>query len=221
LNLPPEFAQNWGQIDPNLNDYHSDPMEISSKFRVPVITDWWRQKEETHSKYTDLPNVACGIFSIIPYSVGVEASFSLGQDVIGWRQLKTTGETLCDEVVVRQFTRANDGLLAGNNPVLDPTSSDNDMEMKREVEQKKLHQMAKVHNFLEMWQGSQNLRATQKESCTHNNQMAAFGYISDTEEMVKASWSHFQHDGAAAFKLLEKSPVPPALSAKDLPGEQT
>ena len=43
----------------------------------------------------------------------------------------------------------------------------------------------------------------------------------DTEEIVKASWSLFQHDGAAAFKLSEISPLPPALSAKDLPGGRT
>jgi hypothetical protein len=51
--------------------------------------------------------------------------------------------------------------------------------------------------------------------------MTVVGYISDTEESVKASWSLFQHDGAAAFKLSEKSTLPPALSAKDLPGGQT
>jgi hypothetical protein len=51
--------------------------------------------------------------------------------------------------------------------------------------------------------------------------MTAVGYISDTEEIIKASCSHFYHDGAAAFKLSEKSSVPPALSAKDLPGGQT
>jgi len=104
---------------------------------------------------------------------------------------------------------------------LDPDSTDNDMEMKREAEEKKLHRMAKVHDFLAMWQGSQTLWATQKESRAHNKQMTAVGYISDTEEIVKASWSNFHHDGAAAFKLLEKSPVPPALSAKDLPGGRT
>jgi len=51
--------------------------------------------------------------------------------------------------------------------------------------------------------------------------MTAIGYILDTEEIVKASWSLFQHDGAAAFKLSEISPLPPALSAKDLPGGRT
>jgi len=51
--------------------------------------------------------------------------------------------------------------------------------------------------------------------------MTAVGYISDTEEIVKASWSLCQHDGAAAFKLSERSPLPPALSAKDLPGGRT
>jgi len=30
LNSPPEAPKKWGQINTNLNDYHSDPMEISS-----------------------------------------------------------------------------------------------------------------------------------------------------------------------------------------------
>jgi hypothetical protein len=94
LNSPPEAPKNWGQFNPNLNDYHSDPMEISCTFWIPDITDWWQQQEETHSKYANLSNVARNIFSIIPHGVGVEASFSLGRDVNGWRQSKTTGETL-------------------------------------------------------------------------------------------------------------------------------
>jgi len=51
--------------------------------------------------------------------------------------------------------------------------------------------MAKVYDVLEMGQGSQNLCATQKESHTQNNQMTAVGYISDTKEIVKVSWSNF------------------------------
>jgi hypothetical protein len=94
-------------------------------------------------------------------------------------------------------------------------------EMKKEVEEKKLQRMAKVNDFLKMWQGSQNLCATQKESRAQHKQMIAVGYISDMEEIVKASWSLFQHDGAAAFKLSERSPLPPALSAKDIPGGRT
>jgi len=39
--------------------------------------------------------------------------------------------------------------------------------------------------------------------------------------MVNASWSLFQHDGAAAFKLSERCPLPPPLSVKDLSGGQT
>jgi hypothetical protein len=81
--------------------------------------------------------------------------------------------------------------------------------------------MANDQDIVDMWQGSQNLRATQKESCAQNNQMTAIGYISDTEEIVKASWSFFQHYGAAGFNLSERSPSPPALSAKDLPGGRT
>jgi len=85
LNLPPAARKNWGQINPNLNDYLSDPMEIGSTFWIPDITDWWRQQEETHLRYTDFFNVAHDIFSIIQHGAGVDTSFSRGRDVIGWR----------------------------------------------------------------------------------------------------------------------------------------
>jgi hypothetical protein len=151
----------------------------------------------------------------------VEASFSLGRDVIGWRQSKTTGETLRKKVVVRQFARAKHGILAGTDPELNSTNTENNSDMKKEVEETKLHRMAKIHDILERWQGSQNLGATQKESQARNKQMTAVGFISDTQVIVKASWSLFQHDSAAAFNLSERSHLPPALSAKDLPGGQT
>jgi len=136
LNRPPELPQNWGQINPNRNDYHSDPMEISNTFWFPDITDWRQQPEEIHSNYADLANVARDILYIIPHHVGVEASYSFGRDVIGWRQSKTTGKTLHEEVLVRQFARANNGLLPGDDPELNPTSTNNHMEMKREKEQR-------------------------------------------------------------------------------------
>jgi len=81
--------------------------------------------------------------------------------------------------------------------------------------------MAKIHDLLEMWQGSHYPCATQRKSCAQNKQMTAMGYISDMEEIVNASWSLFQHDRAAAIKLSERSPLPPPLSAKDLPGGWT
>jgi len=147
---PPEAPQRWGQINPNLNDYHSDPMEISSTFWLPDITDWWLQQEETHSKYANFSNVACNIFSIIPHGVGVEASFSLGRDVIGWRQSKTTGKTLHENIVVRQFAQGNNGILADTDSELYTTNTENDSDMKKEAEERTLHRMAKVHDFLEM-----------------------------------------------------------------------
>jgi len=48
LNLPPEAAKNRGQINLNLNDYHSDPMEFSSTFCILDITNRWRQQDEIH-----------------------------------------------------------------------------------------------------------------------------------------------------------------------------
>jgi hypothetical protein len=41
------------------------------------------------------------------------------------------------------------------------------------------------------------------------------------EEIVKAFWSFFQHDGVVAFILSPWSPWPPARSAKEFPGGWT
>jgi hypothetical protein len=69
LNSPPEAQTKYGQIHPNLNDYHSDPMGISGMLWIPDVTDWSRQQKETHSQYADLSNVAHDIFSIITHGV--------------------------------------------------------------------------------------------------------------------------------------------------------
>jgi hypothetical protein len=63
--------------------------------------------------------------------------------------------------------------LAGDDPALDTTNTENYLEMKKEAEERKLHRMATVHNSLEMWQGSENVHATQKESHTQNKQLTA------------------------------------------------
>jgi len=218
LNSPPEPLKNWGHIYPNLNDYHSDPIEISSTFWLPDITDLSHRPEKMHSKYADLCDVASDIFSVIPHGVRVEPSISISRDVIGWRPSKATCGTLCERVVVRQCGRANNGNFAGAVTELDASNTENNSEVKQEPEQTKLHRMAKVHDLLEMRQGSQNLRATQKESRTGHKQMPTVGYISDTEEIIKALWQLFQHDGAAAFELSERYSLLPPVSAKDLPG---
>jgi hypothetical protein len=93
--------------------------------------------------------------------------------------------------------------------------------MEKEEEERKLHRMANVHDFLEIWQGCQNLPASQNESRAHNKQLTAVEYISYTDEIFTASQSIFHHAGAATFTLSEQSPLPPALSAKNLPGRRT
>jgi hypothetical protein len=122
---------------------------------------------------------------------------------------------------VRQDAKANNGILAGDNTVFDKPEAENNLQLKREPEQRKLHRIAKVHDVLEMWQGTQNLHATRKESHTENKQKTAVGYISDTQGIVIASWTNIQLDGAAALKLSERSPQPPALPAKEHLGERT
>jgi len=108
--------------------------------------------------------------------------------------------------------------LACDNPELDRTKPENDLETKSEVEDTKLQSMSKVHDVLEIWHSSQNLCATERESCPLNEQMTAVKYISDTEEIIKASWSNDQHDGAAEFQFTDSSPLPPARSIQDLHG---
>jgi hypothetical protein len=68
----------------------------------------------------------------------VEASFSLGQDVIGWRQSKTTYKFLPENVVARQLARANNGILAGTDLGSNATFTENDSEMKKQAEERKL-----------------------------------------------------------------------------------
>jgi hypothetical protein len=161
------------------------------------------------------------IFSIIPHGGRVEASFSLGQNVISWRKSKTTDKTFPEKVVIRQYGRASNRILAGADSAFDIANTDNNSETTDKVEKSTLYGMAMVDDFLEMWLGRQNLHVTQKESHAQNKKITAIGYIVDIEEIVNASWSLFQHNGAAAFKLSERSTLPPALSAKDLLVGQT
>jgi hypothetical protein len=50
---------------------------------------------------------------------------------------------------------------------------------------------------------AKTLHAAQKESCNQETLMTAIEYISDAEEIIKASSSNFQNDGAAAVTMLE------------------
>jgi hypothetical protein len=78
-------------------------------------------------------------------------------------------------------------LFTGDNLAFNTTNTENGFNMKSEAERKELQQMVKVHDILEMWQGSQHRNATQKESRTQTQQMSTVGYISDTEEIFKPS----------------------------------
>jgi len=214
LKSPSEAPKNWGQIDPNPNDYPTNPIESRSTIWLPDITDWLRQPEVMHTKYTEISPVTCAILSIIPHGVRVEATFPLCRDVIGWKQWKPPGETHSEQGVLRQFARANGEIIAGAEPELDTTNTENDSE-------RTLHRLGHVYDVLEMWQRSQILCATKKESCAQNKQMTAIPCILDTKEIVKASWPDVQHDCAAAFKLPKRSHLPQSLSAKDLTGGRT
>jgi hypothetical protein len=142
------ITRDWVQINPNLSDYHSDPLKMISSLCMPDITDWWRQQKEMHSLYTDLSNVACNIISVIQDGVQLEASFSLGWDAIVWRQSKPTDVTRWEPVIVRRFAGADHRILAGDYPALYMTNTEINTEIKKDAKLQKLHWMANIHDFV-------------------------------------------------------------------------
>jgi len=125
-------------------------MQNRNTFWIPDITDWWCQQEETNSKYANHFHSAWVIVSIVPHGVVVEAGCSPAEDIIWFRQSKTTGETLHENVIVSRFVGANEGTLAGDNPSLDTTEPEDDLELIRYAEDWKLHRIAKAQDLLEI-----------------------------------------------------------------------
>ena len=123
-------------------------MDISSTFLNTDLMAWFHPQEEMHTKYIIVWNMARAIFTIIPHAVRAVACFSVGRNMMRWRQSTTTGETLREKVVVRQFALTNNSLLTGDNLPVDTMNTDNGLETKREVEQNKLHRMPRVHDML-------------------------------------------------------------------------
>jgi len=196
-------------------------MVISSTFWLLDITDWWCQWEGTYTKYANLSNVAWDIFSIIAHGIWLVARFFFERNAISWKQWNPTSKTLHENVIVRQFARADTGTLGGSDLAMDTMETEYNLELNREAKERKLHRMAKVHNKLKIWQSTQILCAIQKESRVQKKQMTAVWCISDIEETIKTLWSTFRHDGVAAFTLPERPPLPPALTAMDFPAGWT
>jgi hypothetical protein len=130
--------------------------------------------------------------------------------------------SLREKMVVRQFARSNNGVLAGDTTDL-KTLASGDIEAQKAVEDKKLNRLAKVHDFLDMRDGSQKLRHMQRAARAQNSKMTAIGYISDTEETVDEGWSSINHDGVTAFKAIERSNcgLPASLPRIKLPKGRT
>jgi len=188
FNSPPKAPKNWRHVILIWN------ITTPTQWKVQAYcghrtqpTGGANQRKHTHSTLIS-PNVAPSIFSIIPDGVRVEAIISLCQDGIGKRQSCTTGVTPREKFVKIQFTWANHAMLAGHDPTLDRANTENESRMKYHAVEWTLHRMANVHDILEMWQGSQNLRAAHKESRDQNNQMKVVGYMLDTEEIINASF---------------------------------
>jgi hypothetical protein len=71
------------------------------------------------------------------------------------------------------------------DPELDTMNIGYNSGMRNEAEERKLYRMAKVYNFLEIWQGSQNLSTMQNESEAQNMEMTTKGFISTRKRSLK------------------------------------
>ena len=134
------------------------------------------------------------VFSVIPYGIGVEVSFSLGHYVLGWRQCRTSEDRLQKKVIVQQFSWSHSGILADTNIGLvnDTAAAQNEPK----EEDKKLLKLAGISDHIHFRRGRKERkkakqRFTMKES--------AFAYISDTEEMSGSGWEGFKDCGTVAF----------------------
>ena len=84
-----------GQHPPKTDDLKSEnPQQLTAAIWKPDVAAYCREQEVSCMEYAPLARMACDVFSVIPHGVGVEASFSLGRDVLGWRQCRTSGDTL-------------------------------------------------------------------------------------------------------------------------------
>jgi hypothetical protein len=129
----------------------------------------------------------------------------------------TAGETLRQPVIEWKLSSADNRILVGDVTILNIMESETINQFLRDAVEKSFHQMAMVHNVMEIWQGSQNQHATWKISHTQNQQITAKGRISDSEGNIKPFWSFIQRDRAATFKMLKRSPLPPAVCPTNLP----
>ena len=194
-------------IESEQNDYpvgdellSHDPEELTASFWYPDVAGWWLKQETTMGEYRDLARMARDIFSVMPHGVGVEASFSLGRDVISWRQSRTTGVTLQQKVVVRQWARSNNGILPEDiaNQLL-PSSSDDEQ---RKREDQRLDRLATLRDFLLFKKESDNLRSMQKKLKGKDVSVSGLGYISDQDDGREEDWHQFAHDGNQAFEKI-------------------
>lgn len=201
LSTPPVNILAVNQYRPNIDDLKSeDPDEMTAGFWKPDIAAYWLHQEKVCGEYALLSRMARDIFSVIPHGVGVESSFSLGRDLIGWRQSSTNGETLRRKVIVRQYARSNSGILPGipdkgNN--IDSTDNN-----KQKEEDRKLMRLVGIRDHI-IFKRSRKDRRRAKESLTKKN--CLFGYISDRAEAEPRGWESFDDSGKHAFLLHRKS----------------
>lgn len=100
----------FGRKAGNLNDLeeeNQDPTRITVSWFNPTPDNFWRQVSspslsQHHQYLLPVEQMARDIYSCVPHGVGVESSFSIGRNVLSWKQSRMTASTLQSMIVTRQ-----------------------------------------------------------------------------------------------------------------------
>jgi hypothetical protein len=78
-------------------------------------------------------------------------------------------------------------IIVRDDSALHTSNTEYTLELSSEVEKRTLYRMAKIHDFVAMWQGSLNQHATPKELQAPNKELTDVEYVSDTGEIINVS----------------------------------
>jgi len=87
---------------------------------------------------------------------------------MGWRQPKTTDETLPEKVIVRQFARTNNLILAGTDPELDENNHRNQLRHEERGGGKEIAQNGQGSGYLGDVAGQPKPTCYENEFCAQN-----------------------------------------------------
>jgi hypothetical protein len=170
--------------------------------------EYWRV-EGVNNAAKPLVRMVRDVFSVIPHSVGVEGSFSLGRQAVSWRQHQMKADTLHWMIIVRQWRESE---IPRHKSKVD-TEADKEEKLEKELE-------LQDFNFGLIMQEEvlQNRKELSKYSSNKNSlpgghiDLVSNGFISDQDERSTPKPSLFELQELTSDEedpyLDERAPTP-------------